>query len=223
MISLSISYIVVVPICMSSIIFILSQCWHIYQESCHQGQHINHNANNSPLWTWWKPLWSLDTFCKHTCKCQDFTPNTSIQTPSLLSPFDVKGKALNQDKWSASLIVLIVEGMIYWIYILTMLPLSICWTCKDIQKSARIYDSTKYDFSYHKWLVITLDTQHIRFTYWTQILHQCTNIMWLHTWHDLIPIAHSWMNFTMSYNMDLFMNFTWRDIYDTQNQNTRPE
>jgi len=33
------------------------QNWTDLWMSCHQGQHLYHNANNLPLWTWWKPLW----------------------------------------------------------------------------------------------------------------------------------------------------------------------
>ena len=27
--------------------------------SFHKGQHLYHNANNLPLWTWWEPYWCL--------------------------------------------------------------------------------------------------------------------------------------------------------------------
>ena len=48
---------------MNSLLLWPSVLWFVISKVCHQGQHLSHNANNLPLWTWWQqyqiilPLW----------------------------------------------------------------------------------------------------------------------------------------------------------------------
>ena len=48
---------------MNSLLLWPSVLLFVISKVCHQGQHLSHNANNLPLWTWWQqyqiilPLW----------------------------------------------------------------------------------------------------------------------------------------------------------------------
>ncbi len=77
--------------------------------SFHQGQHLYHNANNLPLWTWWQPYWCL----LH----QEVEPIRYIKQHQDTLPLWHQGKRVDQD-------ILPLRDALHMLNFLIMIPLS---------------------------------------------------------------------------------------------------
>ena len=108
----------------------------------HQGQHMYHNANNFPLWTWWQPYWCWSI--------QAVEPVRYIKQHQETLPLWHQGKRVDQ-------YILPLRGALCcpfspWAHVESAEILFKIITC--------IYNSTMWVWpSYHQWLVHALITQ----------------------------------------------------------------